>query len=227
MKKIVLAVACILLASTAAFGQTLFEGELTERSILVHDDMSTTDFTVNPAEGDLTFYSNMETGPNGFVAFDPAGGSIGLDDYTSDNTGGASSVDLTSFRFVGGVDTAGGVAFFDFFDTGGNFVDGFGVALTNPGNFIYTITIGTPFAVPADGFVEMIVDDAGDFGPATLGQWFLGDAVPTVGSTLADPPNVTGGFNYTFEVNGVVPEPGSMALLGLGGLVLGLLRRRR
>ncbi|HED52652.1 MAG TPA: PEP-CTERM sorting domain-containing protein [Phycisphaerales bacterium] len=175
-----------------------------------------------------TAYSNMDPGPNGYVAFAAAGGAIGFDDYDSIATGG--NIDLQSYRFVGGVDVAGGVAFFEFYDASSNFVDSFGVAFPQSGNFIWTITIsGFPGAisVPDAGIHQIVTDAAGSFGPAAQGQWFLGDAGPTVGSE----DNTFGGtgdgtFSHNFEINGdFIPAPASLALLGLGGIAA--VRRRR
>ncbi|RNC82092.1 MAG: PEP-CTERM sorting domain-containing protein [Phycisphaera sp.] len=182
-----------------------------------------------PAIGEIPadHYSNMDAGPNGFVAFPAAGGAIGADDYSSV---AGNDIDLAEFGFVGGVDTSGGVAFFEFFDASSNFVDSFGVAFAGAGNFIYTITINSfpgGVTVPENGIVQMVVDDAGAFGPATLGQFFLGDAGPTIGS---EDVNFLGGndgqFSHNFRINGEpIPAPASMALLGLGGLAAA--RRRR
>ncbi len=173
-----------------------------------------------------TAYSNMDPGPNGYVAFAAGGPGLGFDDYDSIATGG--TIDVSTYRFVGGVDTAGGVAFFEFYDSTSAFVDSFGVAFTNAGNFIYTITINTfpgGVVVPDAGLHQIVVDDTGAFGPATLGQWFLGDAGPSVGT---EDVNVGGSapFSHNFEINGdYVPAPATAALLGLGGLAA--TRRRR
>jgi len=175
-----------------------------------------------------TAYSNIDAGPNGYVAFAAGGGAIGFDDYDSIAAGG--TVDVESYRFVGGVDTAGGVVFMEFYDASSNFVDSFGVALPASGNFIWTINIGSfpgGVVVPDNGINQIVADDAGAFGPATLGQWFLGDAGPTVGTEDVNFGGGGGGqFSHNFEINGdFVPAPASLALLGLGGIAA--VRRRR
>ncbi|MCA9272739.1 MAG: PEP-CTERM sorting domain-containing protein [Phycisphaerales bacterium] len=225
MTKLILAAAGLAVASSAS-------ADLTSAS---HTNLLNPEYyTINatPVDGpDIagvfgTAYSNMDAGPNGYVAFAAAGGYVGFDDYDSIGVGG--TIDVATFRFVGGVQDAGGVAFFEFYDASSNFVDSFGVALTNPGNFIYTITITAypgSVVVPEAGIAQMYVDGNGDFGPATTGQWFLGDAGPTVGTE-----NVAFGgsnpFSHNFEINGdYVPAPATAALLGLGGLAA--TRRRR
>lgn len=170
--------------------------------------------TEGPGAGDV--YSNLDAGPNGYVAFPAATGAAGFDDYDSIKD---ADILLGEFGFVGGVTTAGGIMFFSFFDASSNLVDSFGVALTNPGNFIYTITLGTPITVPDAGIVQGYVDSA------TTGQWFLGDAGPTIGTEDASFGSDGGGiFAHNFRLHDV-PAPGALALLGIAGLV-GRRRRR-
>ncbi len=170
-----------------------------------------------------TAYSNMNaSAAGGFSAFAAATGAVGFDDYDSIGTSG--TIDVSTFRFVGGVQQAGGIMFFDFYDTNSAFVDSFGVALTNAGNFIYTITINTypgGVVVPEAGILEVTV------GAGFTGQWFLSDAAPTVGTQSNTFGGASGGaLSHKFEINGdYVPAPASAALLGLGGLAA--IRRRR
>lgn len=172
--------------------------------------------TVN--RGVAPLYDNI-AGP--YAAFAPsATNPIGVGDYNSIAT---NDILVDNFVFVGGVDVVGGVVFFDFFDAGGTFLDGFGVALPSAGNFIWTIS-PTDLTVAADGIVSMAVDD-GTNGPVANAQWFLTENVAAVGDAGVE--DVTGTlFNFAFGINGtVVPAPGAFALLGLGGLVA--TRRRR
>ncbi len=74
----------------------------------------------------------------------------------------------------------------------------------------------------ANGIMTMTVDDAGAFGPATLGRMFLSDGGAETGNALAE--DVATGLNFNYEFT-TIPAPGAMALLGLGGLVA--TRRRR
>lgn len=165
-----------------------------------------------------TFYSNMDSG-SGFQAFPADTGVLGTADYVSTAAG---PITLSEFRFVGGVANAGEVYFFDFFDTAGNFVDGFGVQASMGGNFIYTITIGSEVIVENAGFVQMSADD-GSVLVASTGQWFLSDALATIGDQgLAD---ANPGLDHKFEITGdAIPAPASAAVLGLAGLAA---RRRR
>lgn len=166
-----------------------------------------------------THYSNIAGNP-GYSSFPAATGNQGFDDYVST---ASAPIDLSSFRFVGGVQQVGGTMFFDFFDASSNFVDSFGVALSQAGNFIWTITINTfpgGVVVPEAGFVQATV------GAGFTGQWFLSTAAPTVGTENPLVGGAAGGFSHKFEINGeVVPAPATAALMGLGGLVA--VRRRR
>jgi hypothetical protein len=164
-----------------------------------------------------TAYSNMVLATNyASTGSDPLA-YVGYDDYA-----GVTNVDtlqLESFKFVGGVTAVGGILYFDFYDALSTYVDGFGVQLSQAGNFIWTITINplSPIYVPDDGFVGMAV------GTGTTGKWFLNSAAPTVGTTGANPPNLNDPntllpMNYKFEIN-AVPEPASL-LLALGGLLV-------
>lgn len=177
----------------------------------------------------FTFYSDLETGADGFVAFDDtevnSNGELevaGVADYTSISAG---DIALDQFVFVGGVDQAGGVMFFDFFTSAGDLIDGFGVQLAEAGNFIWTIDLTDTIDIASSGLVRMSIDDedlAGG-GSTAAGRWFLGNNGATIGDAgLAegDPD-----FNFAFELNSNVPAPGSLAVLGLGAL--GASRRRR
>ncbi len=178
-------------------------------------------------------FSNITGDDEGFfsVSSDPGDGDgnpqpINFDDYSSILSGPGL---LDEFTFVGGVDTAGGVMFFDFFDAGQSFVDGFGVQLPSAGNFIWTIDItNDDVAFTADGFVQASVDDDGSFGAASIGTWFLTADDATIGDNGAAA--FAGGspegadLNHAFELVNI-PGPSSAALLGLGGLFA--VRRRR
>ncbi|TVQ82258.1 MAG: PEP-CTERM sorting domain-containing protein [Phycisphaeraceae bacterium] len=167
-----------------------------------------------------TVYESMGAG-SGFQAFGAASGPGGFDDYTSTAPG---NITLGEFQFVGGVTAAGGVVFFDFFDSAQNFVDGFGVQLPQAGNFIYTITLNTPIVVPNAGILQAFFNDDAGVGPFTSGQWFLSDAAPTVGSSDPSFGSLTNGLEHRFALVDV-PAPGAIALMGLAGFAAS--RRRR
>ncbi|HHN79013.1 MAG TPA: hypothetical protein ENK11_10140 [Phycisphaerales bacterium] len=177
----------------------------------------------------VTYYSDMQPGPDGYVAFpatpiNPNGAFqvAGTADYTSTSV---SNISMDIFKFVGGVDQAGGVAFFDFYDAGGNYVDGFGVQFSQAGNFIWTITLTSAIDIAGAGFVQMSVDDEDllGLGSNAAAQWFLGNNGADVGDAGA--PEASPDFNFNFEISSSVPTPGAFALLGLGGLAAS--RRRR
>lgn len=166
-------------------------------------------------------YSHID-GP--YAGFPAASGAGGFDDYVS--TAG-NDIILEEFSFVGGVTAVGGVVFFDFFDSALNFVDGFGVQLSQAGNFIWTITLNTPIVVPNAGVVQAFFNDDALIGPVTSGQWFLSSSATTVGTDSRTFGGANGGeLQHSFELFGtVVPAPGAVALFGLAGLA-GIRRRR-
>jgi len=158
--------------------------------------------TINPIESAAVVFSNLDTGPNGYVAFPPATDAVGFEDYSSISV---SAIDVTTFRFVGGVQDAGGIIQFEFFSTGGAFIGSFAVALTNPGNFVYTINVpaGTVLA-DSSGIVQCRID------AATTGQWFLGDQDPlAVGAQDPTNGNAAPDFWHNFELSGFPQSSGA------------------
>jgi hypothetical protein len=177
----------------------------------------------------ISLYSDLDAGPDGYVAFpdtdvdsDGALEEAGVADYTSISAG---DIALSQFQFVGGVNQANGIVFFDFFTSAGDFIDGFGVQLADEGSFIWTIDLSESIDIASAGLIRMTVDDedlAGG-GSTAAGRWFLGNAGATIGDAglaEADPD-----FNYAFALNSNVPTPGTLALLGFGGIAA--VRRRR
>lgn len=164
-----------------------------------------------------TIYSNIDAGPGGYQAFPLGNGVLGFDDYTSTQVG---SVSLRSFRFVGGVDAAGGTLIFEFFNTAGDtLIDAFSVVMPQAGVFTYSFGFVDPVIVDGAGILQISTD------ATSSGQWFLSDGGPTVGSEDSTFGGANGGaLAHNFELN-AVPSPSSVALLGLGGLVT--TRRRR
>jgi hypothetical protein len=139
-------------------------------------------------------YSGVGGGPSGYLAFPPATGAIGFDDYTSISSG---PIDVSRIRFVGGVDTVGGVVNFQFFDAAGaSFLGSVGVALPQVGNFIWTIDVpsGTVLA-DASGLMQISVDAGAN------GQFFLSDGDPVIGSQDFAVGGASGLYRHCFEVS--------------------------
>jgi len=181
-----------------------------------------------PGNGDI--YNNV---PGPYSAFPAGTGSIGIDDYvTAYNTvNGVHRLD--AFGFVGGcTNVGGGIIDFNFF-TGTIatpvFFNGFSVTLPQAtSSFTITFNAGqTPgMDVPNAGIVNLVARAASGATPACTGRWFLTPTAPTVGSSDpgvggASPGNVT--FNHAMRMS--VPEPATLGLLAIGGLLA--IRRRR
>ena len=215
MMKITVVSAVAVFAGSAVAGPVL--GQYSSYTQISNDQISAVSIGEGPQGVGGTVYSNIDAGPAGYQAFPAGNGVLGVDDYTSTVAG---PVALDTFRFVGGVDAAGGVLNFEFFDaTGVTLVDAFSVTFAAAGNFIYTITIGAAVTVDGAGILQVSTDSVSN------GQWFLSDNGPTVGSEDAGFGGANGGLlAHNFELN-QVPAPGALALLGLGGMVAG--RRRR
>lgn len=139
---------------------------------------------------------------------------------------------LEKFVFVGGVGYSyGGVAFFDVYDAGGNYVDGFGVNFPQGGNFIWTITIGNPagLVMPVNGSIQAYgYALTGYYNPVSF-TWFVDADGGNIGTNV-DLGGVEDGSAaetiFAYELHGyVIPAPGALALLGLAGLA-GSRRRR-
>jgi hypothetical protein len=165
-----------------------------------------------------TVYSQMDYG---YAYATNTAGLVGFEDYDSIND---EDIALATFRFVGGVAAMDEVMWFDFFDSGYNYVDSFGVMFPLDGDWIWTISLTTPMTITDAGILEVIADDG--FIVVSTGTWYLGSPPPTIGTndpffgTFAD----GSGVSHTYELNNI-PEPVTVSLLGLGSLVL--LRKRR
>lgn len=165
-----------------------------------------------------------------YVAFAAAAGNLGFDDYQGITPPGDVSgfSFLDEFGFVGGVSAAGMTLQFQFFDSAQMLVDSFDITFANPGNFIYTLTNGPDthppfsppfFQIPNSGYVQVVTADDG-----STGQWFLSDTAPTIGTESRLPGEGSlETHSHRFRLD--VPEPTTLALLGIGGLFLA--RRRR
>ncbi len=174
------------------------------------------------ANAQITVFDSF--GTNNFIGTSQGVGIIGIEDYTLSNP----AVNLmTSFVFTGGVANAGEVLDFNFFDSAMNPTQGFAVLLPSGGNFIWTITLGTPFVVPSVGFVEMEFDTTRtqNMGVGAGGTWFIASNDVSIGSSPLDPSALGVGNNYAFAIN-AIPEPASAGLIGMV-LLGGFVSRRR
>ena len=216
MRKVVLLAAAVMLAAPA-FAE--FVGNADKSSAPIYEAQLVGD----RADYNGTAYSNMTLGTNYSVS--ATGAVVSVDDYTS-VVAPADTILMSTFKFVGGVANAGEVLFFTFFDSSGSYVDSFGAQFSQGGNFVWTVTLSTPFAVANSGYVQMWADD-GSVLVTSTGSWFMTTDAPTIGTTGTAYPGYTtsGGayLDHKFEINSI-PEPATIGLLGLS--VLALVRRR-
>lgn len=133
-------------------------------------------------------------GNAGFLAFAPAAGVAGEEDYIMDLSGttdpSATTAELIDMTLVGGVDTDGGEILLEFFDAGGSLANSVIFTLPTGGNFIWTLTLPAGFIIPTEGNLRMTVDPNNVGG--ILGQWFLVDEVLATGSIGSSPGNPFG-----------------------------------
>ena len=100
-----------------------------------------------------TVYSQMDYGA-GYVS--ATAGLVGFEDYDSINE---QDIALDTFRFVGGVAAIGEVMWFDFFDSGYNYVDSFGAIFPPGGDWIWTSSLTSPMTITDAGILEVVADD--------------------------------------------------------------------
>ena len=186
-------------------------------------------FTLSLSAQDVLF--DTYTGNAGFVAFAPANGSLGIEDYIIDTAPfGTTMVDsfkLDTFRFVGGVSSADNldvtldVIFYD-----DNLqVTGTRAYVLPVGNFVWTLTTTVDLVLDEAGFVELFVDPTRPehAGRTVAGQWFLPDS-PIPGAVGTSPANFDGlpddpngnTYNYALQISGSLRSlPVTYADLGI------------
>ncbi|MDX2119352.1 MAG: PEP-CTERM sorting domain-containing protein [Planctomycetota bacterium] len=161
---------------------------------------------------DTVVYSHM----NGPYAAFAAANYLGFDDYATAIA--APTISLNSLRFVGGVTAANTTVSFNFYNSAGTvLLNSFTSTFATAGNFIWSITNLGGFNVGSSGVLELQCETG------KTGQWFLSTSATTVGGDSRTFGDTTTTNQHSFEL--AIPAPGSLALLGLGGLVAG--RRRR
>lgn len=162
----------------------------------------------------------------------PHPGLLGWDDYDT-----ISGVNLTAHQFAGGLtaisDALGrtAVMWMEFYNTTGTLVTTFGVAFPFPGNYVWTVTLGTPRTIPHDGFHQILANSTYTGVATTIsGQWMqsltsalvVGSNATSIGGAMT-PGGTTVAGQQAFAF--LSPEPTTLGLLGAG--VLLILRRRR
>jgi hypothetical protein len=200
MRKVFLA-GLVAAFATAAFAAPVLSNVTLERAPLDESVFGARDYLIFDNISSSTAWTNATTAGPGLM--------VGVEDY---NLPTVASPILTEFQFVGGVAAAGQILWFDFYDDMGTYIDYAGVQFPQGGNYIWTITIGTPFAIPDGGYMSMTADS---YYSSSTGTWFMTQDPPAVGTT-------DGLENYAFSLT-VLPEPASLLLVALGGLFL---RRR-
>ena len=219
------AIGALVMCSSTVIANPVFSGNVDRSNSAIHVGIASS----LSSSGLNSVYSDLLAGPDGFASFPDTvidtDGQLevaGFADYASISTG---SILLDQIRFIGGVNQVGGTVFFDFFDSSGVFIDGIGVSLNQSGTLLWTVNLGTAITIANEGFIRMSIDDENlsGSGSTARGRWFLGNNGATIGD--AGNAEVSPDFNFNFELNSSIPAPGSLVLLGLGGIVVG--RRRR
>lgn len=227
MKKALFAAAAFGLAGSAM--AELASVDRSNWTVLTSNDVQITQESMDspPTQGGGTdIYSSINAGTAGYLAFPAASGTLGVDDYTHAGGPGGSAT-LQEFGFVGGAGTPGtpttfggttggsaGTMFVTWFNSAGTAtVTGFGVALPQAGNFIWTITLGGAFTIPDSGIVRLFTYQQGQFFLSSPDSVTVGSNSTTFGGASS------GALVHNFR-HAAVPEPATVALVALGALAL-------
>jgi hypothetical protein len=129
----------------------------------------------------------------------------------------------THFTAVQGTGGAGTVAFFTSTATGG------GVYNSSKGYFAGNLTGGVTYNFYEVAWYAGAANQYSTLALAAAGNTYVGwsQVFSYTALTGGVPANLTASNVGNFDVGGIVPEPSTMALAGLGGLSLLLFRRRK
>ncbi len=141
-------------------------------------------------------YSNMGSGSTGYVGTSVTNGVVGVDDYQSTNN---ANITLSSFKFVGGVNSAGQSLRFDFQDAGGSTVNSTTVQFGQAGGFFWTITPSNGFTIPSSGRLQIVAIGGG------TGIWYSSNATPTIGTQNPGFGGPGGGRAFNFALTNSPP----------------------
>ncbi|MEA2734389.1 MAG: hypothetical protein QOE14_840, partial [Humisphaera sp.] len=146
-------------------------------------------------------YANMGTG-SGLTATTVTGSGsgteIGFDDY---NTINDANLNMTSFRFIGGVSAVGGQLFFDFHNASNVFVVRLSATLNTAGNNLtWTLTTSPGVNIPDQGFLHVLAASG------TTATWRKSNAPPTVGAQDPALGSAGAGQSYRFELTNTPPN---------------------
>jgi len=188
---------------------------LTAYSLDTGDMVWTSDTAVQYGpRADTVVYSHL----NGPYAAFAAANYLGFDDYATALAVSGPTMSLNSMQFVGGVTTAGSSITFNFYNSAGTtLLNSFSSTFGTAGNFLWSVTNLGGFTVGSSGVLELVAQTG------KTGQWFLSTSATTVGSDSRTFGDTTTTNQHSFSLS--IPAPGSLALVGLGGLLAA--RRRR